>query len=134
MGKHGMATTNWFDRMFRRKKQTEQKIRNTMKISDLNPGDLVTVELNRDLIKGLSLTTEDGSAAKLPDDLKFISGFVKRVNKIKPHGNAISYINVLELLTAIRFNQHSDVATRLEISILEHETKSIRPINDTPQP
>lgn len=129
MQRHGMVK-NWFDRVFRRKKQTEQQTR-SMNISDLNPGDLVTVELNRDLIRGLSLTTEDGSAAKLPDDLKFISGFVKRVNKIKPHGNAISYINVLELLTAIRFNQHSDAAIRLEISILEHETKSIRPIRAT---
>jgi hypothetical protein len=129
MQRHGMAMTNWFERVFRRKKQTEEQMR-IMKITDLSPGDLVAVELNRDLIRGLSLTTEDGSAAKLPDDLKIISGFVKRVNKIKPHGNAISYINVLELLTAIRFNQHSDAATRLEISILEHETKSIRPISN----
>ena len=94
-------------------------------MADLAPGDLVVVELNRELIRGISLTTEEGIAAKLPDNLTHLRGFVKRVNQVKAHGNSIGTINVLELLTAIRFNQNAEFATRLEICVLEHETKSI---------
>lgn len=96
----------------------------TIKVQDLQPGQLVSVELNRELIRGISLTTEEGLASRLPDDIKFIRGFVKRIDQIKPQGNSIGQINVLELLTAIRFNPAC--ATRLEICLLEHETKSIK--------
>ena len=111
----------WWNGLFGSKKGFAAK---TIKVQDLQPGQLVSVELNRELIRGISLTTEEGLASRLPDDIKFIRGFVKRIDQIKPQGNSIGQINVLELLTAIRFNPAC--ATRLEICLLEHETKSIK--------
>jgi len=119
---------NWLQGLLNGRKQVAAK-KKTIRLQDLQPGQLVCVELNRDLIRGISLTTEEGIASKLPDDIKFIRGFVKRINQVKPQGNAIGQINVLELLTAIRLDSRNDCATRLEICILEHETKSIRTID-----
>jgi hypothetical protein len=124
--KHSMENTSllkrWWRQIFDRKDKAKNQF---ISMADLAPGDLVVVELNRELIRGISLTTEEGIAAKLPESLTHLRGFVKRVNQVKAHGNSIGTISVLELLTAIRFNQNADFATRLEICVLEHETKSI---------
>lgn len=121
-----MVLAGWWQRLWSDRKNQKGFAAKHNKFQTLQPGDLVVVELNRELLRGISLTTETSFAAKLPENLTHIKGFVKRVNQVRPQGNSTApTISVLELLTAIRFDQLADSATRLELSILEHETKSV---------